>query len=254
VDGFGVSVVIVTAALPDLTVLVSRSEASQSHVLILGGVYVLEDLVGVQEPGVDVLRRLELLADNERLGGNVTRGGGLRSLDLLEELVENPKERVVVLGAEDLGDKSASRTEELNSKLEGAEDEPRLGVSVLLPGGTHVGRTIVHANVQLPALEILAEEGAAVLGRDIGHVRLVAGDRLDGVEVDTDDEGADGHGLNGDLSPTTRGSAEIKKAAGVAEEAILVVQVNQLEGGAGAVSMFLGKMVVLVKAALKQMS
>lgn len=48
------------------------------------------------------------LADDKYLGGLIPRGLWLCGLHLLEELPEDPEQRLVVFGAEDLGDESAT--------------------------------------------------------------------------------------------------------------------------------------------------
>ena len=53
-------------------------------------------------------------------------------------------------------------------------------------------------------------------------------DGLDGVQVDTDDEGAFRHVLFGYLEPTTGSGTQVDTAFGLAEEVIFAVQVDQL--------------------------
>ncbi len=71
-------------------------------------------------------RHLQLpltLTDDEDLGGLVPRRLRLGGLHLLEELLEDPEQRLVVFGAEDLGDESATFGQELAGQLQGHEGQ-----------------------------------------------------------------------------------------------------------------------------------
>ena len=77
-----------------------------------------EDELDVEELRVDLLGRLVVRAHDEYLGGLVTRRLRLGGLHLLEELLEDPHDGVVVLGAEDLRHKPAVLLQELRRQLE----------------------------------------------------------------------------------------------------------------------------------------
>lgn len=108
-----------------------------------GRVVVREDVFGVEKLGVDLGGSEVTLADDEDLGGDVTRGRGLGGLDLGEELVENPEERVVILGTEDLGAEGSAGGEEFGGELERSEYELDLGEGILYPGSSDIGSSIV---------------------------------------------------------------------------------------------------------------
>ena len=63
------------------------------------------------------------LTDHEDLSRLISRGLGLGGLHLLEELLEDPEQRLVVLGAEDLGDEGAALVQELTGQLQGHEGQ-----------------------------------------------------------------------------------------------------------------------------------
>mmetsp|Transcript_60321 Transcript_60321/g.155412 ORF Transcript_60321/g.155412 Transcript_60321/m.155412 type:complete len:619 (+) Transcript_60321:1041-2897(+) len=137
-----------------------------------------EDVLRLEELGVE-LSGLEAGADHENLCGDVTRGCGLRGIDLLEELAEDPHQRVVVGGAEDLGDEGATWSEVLARQLQRVQCELILHVSILRPRGTDVGRAVVQHDIGISALQLLLQEVAALLG---GDVRLYAGHAVDGLD------------------------------------------------------------------------
>lgn len=65
------------------------------------------------------------LTDDEDLGGLVPRGLRFGGLNLLEELLEDPHERLVVFGAEDFRDERAALREELAGQFESHQSETR---------------------------------------------------------------------------------------------------------------------------------
>ncbi len=145
---------------------------------------ILEDVLRVEELGVDVLGGEKVAAHDEDLRGDITRGGGLRRLDLGEELVEDPDEVVVVDGAEDLRHERAALDEEVRGELERHEHELGLAVRVLHPGGTDVRRTIVQNDVGLPVLELIADQVSTVGSGDVGGEGDNTGNRFDRDQVD----------------------------------------------------------------------
>jgi hypothetical protein len=117
-----------------------------------------EDVAGVEELGVEVLGRFVAAADDEDFGGDVSTRRWLGCLDLGEELVEDPEERVVVLGAENLGAEGSALLEELDSELEGGEYELDLGESVLHPGGSDVGSSVVENAIARKSVSAVEKE------------------------------------------------------------------------------------------------
>ena len=246
---------------------VDLGEALARAVLLVGAVDLGEDVLGVEHARVDLGRREEALAGDEDLGRHVTRRRRLGRLDFGEELVEDPEERVVVLGAEDLGAEGAAGAQELDGELERREDELDLGEGVLDPGGSDVGRTVVEdaagggdesvsgrgrkegsqsegkgdAHVGLPVLHLGAESTPARLGRDVLDERDAARDGLDGDEVDADDDRVLlRHLLGGDLKPSSGRGAQVDDALGAGEEVVLAVELDELEGGTGTVALLPG--------------
>lgn len=63
------------------------------------------------------------LAHHEDLSRLMAGGLGLGGLDLLEELLEYPEERLIVPGAENLGDEPAALAEELAGQFQGHESQ-----------------------------------------------------------------------------------------------------------------------------------
>ena len=63
------------------------------------------------------------LTDDKDLSRLVPGGLGLGGLHLLEELLEDPEQRLVVLGAEHLGDKRAALGQELAGQFQGHESQ-----------------------------------------------------------------------------------------------------------------------------------
>ncbi|EPE02974.1 hypothetical protein F503_08851 [Ophiostoma piceae UAMH 11346] len=169
-----------------------------------------KDGLGVEEAGIDALRGLEAAAHDEDFGRHVARRRRLGGLDLGEQLVEHPHERVVVLGAEDLGDKGAALDEELGGQLHGLQHELGLVERILHPGRTDVGRTIVEHGIGFPGLEVLANGGATLFGGNVALEGNNFGDGLDGRQINTDNDAAGRHGLYGDLTPGLEGLAMIQ--------------------------------------------
>jgi hypothetical protein len=135
-----------------------------------------EHVLRVEQPGVDFLRRQVRLAHYENLCALVTRRLRLGGLHLLEELLEHPQQRVVVLAAEYFGYEPSTSDQEFAGELqgqsacevsrsrggrghtgcgaadlEGVQREFGLVVGVFGPGATSsdVGRTIVEHDFSL---------------------------------------------------------------------------------------------------------
>lgn len=67
------------------------------------------------------------LTDNKDLSGLVPRRLWLSRLHLLEELLEDPEQRLVVFGAEDLGDESATFGQKVTGQLQCHEGQMSWG-------------------------------------------------------------------------------------------------------------------------------
>ena len=94
-------------------------------------------MLRVQELWVDPAGRHKIFTDYKNFSRLVTRGLGFGGPDLLEELLENPVEREVVLGAEHFGNEPASLSQELCCQLQGVKCqfrcwEEQFNVSIVL--------------------------------------------------------------------------------------------------------------------------
>jgi len=206
-----------------------------------------KSVVGVEESRIQVLGCLVATAYVESLGGDVTGRGRLGLFDLLEELFEDPLELLTVLGAEDLGDEVSVGREELGRELQGSQHKLVLRESILNPGSTDVGRTVVDDSVGLPCLEVATNGRAALVGGNVALEGDCFRDGLDWRKIDTNDQTLDRHGLGGDLHPRTGRGTQIDKTSRLLEEAIFLVQLDQLEGGTSAVALLFGEMVVFIQ-------
>ena len=248
----------------------------------------LEDKLGVEKLWVDALGSLVAEADEEDLGRGVARRLGLESLDLAEKLLEDPEEGVVVLRAEDLGDllggdgrgegvagegirvvsrgarpglrvlptthKDTVLPQVLSRQTECTKNELVLHVSVLGVGAANVGRAVANDTVRLLVLHLPLEDGAALLRRNVATVPLDKGrdaaDLTDWQEVQADHLAAQRHVLDRDLAPSARSSAEVDAATRLLKEAVLLVDLDELESGTGTVPLLLRHEVVLVIAVM----
>ena len=62
-----------------------------------------ENMLGIEEFRVNLVRSLVPLTDDENFSRLITRGGRLGGMDALEELVQHPDDGRVVFGAENFG-------------------------------------------------------------------------------------------------------------------------------------------------------
>lgn len=76
---------------------------------------------------------------------------------------------------------------------------------------------------------------------------------LDRSEIDANDERTSGHAFCRDLTPGARRSAQIYQDLALLQEIVLLVQLDQLEGGAGAVTLLLGQFIPLVETAFSML-
>lgn len=76
---------------------------------------------------------------------------------------------------------------------------------------------------------------------------------LDGRKINTDDERTSRHAFCGDLAPRTGRSAQIDQDLALLEEVVLLVELDQLEGGTGAVALLLGQLIPLVETAFSML-
>lgn len=92
-----------------------------------------------------------------------------------------------------------------------------------------------------------ALDGGAASGRgDVLDQGMGATDGADREEIDADDEGADRGMANGDLEPPTGGGAEVEDGASGGQEAVFRIELQQLEGRTGAITLLLRQVVELI--------
>eukprot|EP00760_Papus_ankaliazontas_P036118 PhM_4_TR8203/c0_g1_i1/m.15826 len=209
-----------------------------------------EDLGGLEELGVELLRRLEALTRHEHLGGLHAGRERLRGLDLFEELLHDPNHSVVLLSAENLCDEPAAGLEHLTRELAGLEDKLVLRKGLSGPHTTDIWGTVVEHDLCLLSLQCVQDLFARLIGVDVACDGFAPGDGLNGDQIDADDCRRHWHVLGTDLHPATWGGAQVDHSIGLIEEAVLSVELHELEGGAGAVALLLGKVVELVQAVL----
>ena len=211
-----------------------------------------KDMLRVEELRVD-RGVLEAAADDEDLGRLGARGLRLGRLHLVEQRVEHVQQRVVVVRAEDLGDKGAARLQKLGGEAQRGQRELVLAEGVLEPRRADVGRAVVQHHVDNVALELTLERGAALLGRDVLHERRALGNGLDRRQVDANDRRVLRHDLTRRLHPRSRRCAQVQASLGLAQELELLVELQQLERGTRAVPTLLGEVVELVQALLRHL-
>ena len=174
---------------------------------------VTEDSLWVEHLWVDLFRGLVSLANDEDLCGDVTGSRRLVCLDFREELIEDPEEIVVILGAEDLGDVPATWPEDLACESETGEHKLGLDECIPDPIGTDIRGTVIQDNVDhmiefIP--DAVFDDGATFrVFRDV----LCHGDDVfdwsDGNKIETHDDRSDRHVFRGHLKPGTRRRTEI---------------------------------------------
>ena len=164
----------------------------------------------------------------------------------LEELVQHPHQAVVIRTPVHLGAERAALDEVLRRAPEREQHDLVLLVTVLVVRRADVRRAVAQDHVRLGTLHLLAHDAAALLGGDVRDVRDYVADGPDGEEVDGNNEGLSGHGLGADLGEAARGGAEVDADLRFLEEVVLLVDLDQLEGGTGAVPLLLGQVVVLI--------
>ena len=96
----------------------------------------------------------------------------------------------------------------------------------------------VNAHVCLPVLHLGAESPPAALSGNVLDEGDTSRDGLDRDQVDTnDDRVLLRHLLGGDLQPTSRGGTQIDDAFGRGQKVVFAVELDELEGGTGAVAL-----------------
>ena len=108
--------------------------------------------LGVEELRVNCIRCLEALTHDKDFSRLGTRGLGLRDIHFVEKVFQDVKERVVVLGTEDLGHESTTSAENICGYLERMQCKLDLVVSVLGPFRSDIRSTVVHHDIGLKVL------------------------------------------------------------------------------------------------------
>lgn len=139
-----------------------------------------------------------------------------------------------------LGDEGALGRQEIDGEFDGIDHESGLGGGFLRPGAADVGGSVVEDDVEGAAAVLvheLLDGGSAALGGDVLLDGEGAAYGANGEEIDAEDEAADGDMADGDLHPTAGGGAEVEDGAGGGEEAELGIELEELEGGTGAITL-----------------
>ena len=124
-------------------------------------------------------------------------------------------------------------------------------VCIFAPVGSDVGSAVVEYYIAALAFEVLPELVVAGRSGDISLEAGGAGDSFDGVEVDSDDGGVEGHAFAGDLHPSSGCGAEIDEYCGVVEEVVFAIELYELIGGSGTISLLLCEVVVGIESLLR---
>jgi len=118
---------------------------------------ILEDEFGVEKLGIDVVRSNKSKADDKNFGRLSSRSSRLSGFNLLEEFIQNPDQRVIICGSEDLGDESTTSSQDSGSEFQGSQDQFDLREGILGPIGTDVGGTIIQDDINLFALDFFLD-------------------------------------------------------------------------------------------------
>jgi len=103
------------------------------------------------------------------------------------------------------------------------------------PSATDVWSTIAQDNIDKGIVGLSADSSSALSGGNVSYEGFDSPDGFDGDKVDGNDEAADGHVLDGDLTPTSWSSTEIDHSSTSREEVILAIELDELECSTGTV-------------------
>ena len=218
---------LVPLAEPPLLVLRTQQRVRTLYLLLLRKVR--EDILGVEQPRVNLARRLVPLAHHEDLRRRVPARRRLGRLHLLVQLLQRVYQRRVVLRAEHFGHERAPGRENVRRHARGLEHQLGLRVRFARPGASDVWRTVTQHNIDQFAFRLLLDEMPALLRRDIADEGLDAADGFDGKQVDRHDGRAHRTRLRSHLGPSSRRSAQIDDGTCRREEVILPVELDELE-------------------------
>lgn len=177
---------------------------------------VLEHILSVEQLLVNETGSQVARTNHKDFSRTKTRCLWLRGLHPLKELLENPHQRLEVSRTEHLRDEVPPFSQEVAGQFHRCQHQLALRVGVLAPVSAHIRGTVVEDHIALSSLQLFAEMVEAGGGGDITLEALGAWDAFDGVEVDTDDGGVEGHALASDLHPASGGGAEVDEGSGIA--------------------------------------
>lgn len=118
---------------------------------------ILEDEFGVEELGIDVVGSNKSKTDDENFGRLSSRSSRLSGFNFLEEFIQNPDQRVIICGSEDLGDESTTSSQDGGGEFQGSQDQFDLREGILGPIGTDIGGTIIQDDINLFALDFFLD-------------------------------------------------------------------------------------------------
>lgn len=100
-----------------------------------------------------------------------------------------------------------------------------------------------------PSLEMASNGRSALFCRDVALKGDDLGNRLNRGEINTNDEAVGRHRFCCNLTPGAWRGAKIEHDLALFEESILLIQLDQLEGGSGPVPLLLGEFIPFIKTA-----
>ena len=165
-------------------------------------------------------------------------------------LLEHEVETLGVLRAEHLGDEPPVGEQQLAGKLARLQRQKVLVERILRVGTTDVRGSVVDDNLTLLLVEHGFDLVTCLVGGDITGDELAALERCDLHQIDTNNSRPSRHLLRRHLRPRTRRRAQIDKRLRLRQKVVLLVQLDQLEGGTTPVPHCLRKLIELVKTIL----
>lgn len=148
-----------------------------------------------------------------------------------------------------LGNKGAFRSQEISGQPDRIHDQGRLGGGFLRPGASNVRRPIMEDDIEGGAavgVHKALDGSTAFGGGDVLDKGVSTANRSDWEEINAEDERAYGSMINSYLEPPAGSGAKVEDGAGGGEEPVFGVELEELEGGARAVALLLGEVVILV--------
>ena len=97
-------------------------------------------------------------------------------------------------------------------------------VSIFAPVSSNVRSTIIQYNIAFSAFKLFSKLIIACCCCNISLEALAPWNLFDRIKVNSNDGGVEGHGLAGDLHPSSRSSTEVDEGGGVVEEVVFAIE------------------------------